>query len=99
MRTVFLKLTIFPLAVAVIAACVLSAEPKKNINQQFLDPGLDVGRWEARFSRETREAFTGRETILNAIQLKPGMNVADVGAGTPGFAPSMAPGVLGLPVL
>ncbi|MCF6207492.1 MAG: methyltransferase domain-containing protein, partial [Sulfurovum sp.] len=38
--------------------------------------------WIPRFERESREIFNVRYEILSAMNIKPGMSVADVGAGT-----------------
>ena len=53
-----------------------------GINQSFLDPTLDPREWVARFENEKREIFAARGAILRALNLRPGMAVADVGAGT-----------------
>jgi ubiquinone/menaquinone biosynthesis C-methylase UbiE len=53
-----------------------------GINDSFLDPNMNVEDFIKRFEVESREVFACREQILAAIQLKPGMAVADVGSGT-----------------
>jgi ubiquinone/menaquinone biosynthesis C-methylase UbiE len=53
-----------------------------GINDSFLSPDMNVDDFIQRFEVESREVFACREQILKAIQLEPGMNVADVGAGT-----------------
>jgi SAM-dependent methyltransferase len=55
---------------------------KPGINERFLDPELKVDEWVERFETESREVFTAREEIVEALDLKEGMRVADVGAGT-----------------
>lgn len=55
---------------------------KPGINQDFLDPALDVTKYEQRFEGESREVFAHRVRIAALLQLQPGMAVADVGAGT-----------------
>jgi predicted methyltransferase len=55
---------------------------RPGINEKFLDPSLQPGEWTERFETESREIFQRREKILAAVGLKPGMAVADVGAGT-----------------
>ncbi len=55
---------------------------KPGINQKFLDPNLKVGEWTEKFETESREIFHQREKIVAAVGLKPGMAVADIGAGT-----------------
>ncbi len=66
---------------------VVSAKPDKQsvkpgINDNFLDPELDVKEWVERFEVESREVYHARDEILRQLNLKPGMRVADVGAGT-----------------
>jgi len=55
---------------------------KPGINEKFLDPNLKVADWLKRFEVESREVFHARDKILAACHIKPGMAVADVGAGT-----------------
>lgn len=55
---------------------------RPGINKNFLDPDLDVEEWSKRFAMESREVFTARNEVLDALELKPGMRVADIGAGT-----------------
>ena len=53
---------------------------KPGINDSFETP--DVRQFVGRFERDGREPYDRRDEILLACQLKPGMIVADVGAGT-----------------
>jgi len=53
-----------------------------GINDSFLDLNMNVEDFIKRFEVESREVFACREQILAALQLKPGMAVADVGSGT-----------------
>jgi predicted methyltransferase len=54
------------------------ADPK--INESFKKP--DLKKFLGTFEGESREIFTNRKEILAACKLKPGMHVADIGAGT-----------------
>ncbi len=54
----------------------------EGINDNFLNPDLDPEEWLQRFEVESREVFAGRESILKAVNLQPGMSIADVGSGT-----------------
>ncbi|MGE3818799.1 MAG: class I SAM-dependent methyltransferase [Isosphaeraceae bacterium] len=57
-------------------------EPKvpAEINAQFADP--DVKAFVDRFESESREVAAKRNAIVDSLAIKPGMRVADVGAGT-----------------
>lgn len=55
---------------------------KPGINEKFLDPNLKVAEWLKRFEVESREVFHARDAVMAACKVKPGMTVADVGAGT-----------------
>jgi len=55
---------------------------KPGINDKFLDPSLKVEEWTEKFETESREIFHLREKIVAAVGLKPGMKMADIGAGT-----------------
>jgi SAM-dependent methyltransferase len=59
------------------------AEPTKDINKSFENP--DVEAYVKRFETESREVFAKRKEIVRTLGLKPGMAVADVGAGTGAF--------------
>lgn len=77
---------------AITAAQQQSVKP--GINESFQDP--DVDKYIAMFEGESREIYKHRNEIVDAVGLKPGMNIADVGAGTGFFsrmfAHAVAPG-------
>ena len=62
---------------------------RPGINKSFEEP--DVTQFVERFEREGREVFDHREEIIAACELKPGMIVADIGAGTGLFTRMIAP--------
>ena len=59
-----------------------------ELNESFADP--DVTQWVERFEREGRDSYAKRFEILDLMNLKPGMNVADIGAGSGFFSRLMA---------
>lgn len=63
-------------------------ERAKELNESFADP--DVTQWVERFEREGRDVYAKRFEILEIMGLKPGMNVADIGAGSGFFSRLMA---------
>ena len=72
-----------------------TASPPKTgappaLNQPFEKPDLDVPQWVKQFEREGREVYDQRERIVRVTGVRPGMVVADVGAGTGLFEPLFA---------
>ena len=65
----------------------------KELNKSF---DADASQWTERFEHEGRAIYDKRFAILDAMNLKPGMNVADIGAGSGLFsrliAARVAPG-------
>jgi ubiquinone/menaquinone biosynthesis C-methylase UbiE len=51
----------------------------KELNKSF---DADASQWTARFEHEGRAIYDKRFEILDAMGLKPGMDVADIGAGS-----------------
>lgn len=62
-----------------------------GINDSFRHP--DFATWVERFEHEGREVYDKRMQIVQALRLKPGMRVADVGAGTGFFSRLFSPQV------
>ncbi len=84
--------------IAVSLACgwmvSLQAQEKSvnpGINKSFQDPS--VAKFEKRFEKEGREVYDKRQTIIKELGLRPGMTVADIGAGTGLFTRLLAPAV------
>ncbi|HWB77115.1 MAG TPA: methyltransferase [Nannocystaceae bacterium] len=63
-----------------------------RINREY--EGRTAKSWERSFEREGREAHDRRADIVALMELKPGMAVADVGAGTGMFTVELARAVL-----
>jgi uncharacterized protein (TIGR01244 family) len=66
--------------VELIAARKPSVKP--GINDPFKDPELDVQEFIGRFEVESREIYSARHAVVEALGIRPGMHVADIGAGT-----------------
>lgn len=64
---------------------------RPGINKQFENP--NVKEYLGKFEVESREVFAKRKEIVAACKLKPGMTVADIGAGTGLFAQPFAQAV------
>jgi predicted methyltransferase len=60
------------------AAALPGASP--DVNQPF--QGTKLGHWESIFERPGREVYDQRYRILEAAGVKPGLRVADIGAGS-----------------
>jgi len=69
-------------AISSIATVVYAQEESihPGINDRFMNP--DVEAWLTRFERDDREVYTRRDEIVSVLDLKPGMDVVDIGAGT-----------------
>jgi predicted methyltransferase len=81
----------FLFALLTSAAAAQEKSVKPGINDPFKDP--DVKEFQGKFEVESREVYTQREKIVAACKLKPGMVVADVGAGSGYHTFRMAPAV------
>ncbi|MCX6875921.1 MAG: methyltransferase domain-containing protein [Verrucomicrobia bacterium] len=51
-----------------------------GVNNQYQNP--DPDEWAAKWETESREIYSLREQIVTACGIKPGLSVADIGAGT-----------------
>lgn len=86
-------------ACAALAGCCATAPApaensvKPGVNAEFLKPELPVTQWVERFEREGREIYDQRAEIVKAVGLRPGMSVADIGAGSGLFMPLFAEAV------
>lgn len=64
---------------------------RPGINRHYVDP--DWQRWVNTFERPGREVYDQRQAIVAASKIRPGMTVADIGAGTGLFTRLFAPAV------
>jgi ubiquinone/menaquinone biosynthesis C-methylase UbiE len=64
----------------VLAALAGLAGAQPEINAPFRNPDYD--EWQSRFETEQREVYVRRHAIVAAVAPRPGMAIADVGAGT-----------------
>jgi ubiquinone/menaquinone biosynthesis C-methylase UbiE/rhodanese-related sulfurtransferase len=96
-RLIFIKtlcLTLCCLFSATDFVAAQEASVKPGINDKFINPTAeDLASFVERFEKEGREIYDQRENIIACCQLRPGMDVADVGAGTGLFARLIAPKV------
>lgn len=64
-----------------------------GINARFVSPDLDTDEAAAGFESDTREVYTRRHDVMQALGITPGMTVADVGAGSGFYVELMAEAV------
>jgi len=79
------------LTLAIGAAWAEEQSVRPGINRYYQDPNFS--EWLTRFERPGREIYDRRAAILAATGLRPGMTVADIGAGTGLFSLLFAPEV------
>jgi ubiquinone/menaquinone biosynthesis C-methylase UbiE len=76
----------------VLLACLSPALAEENvnpgINSGYVNP--NVNQWRGVFERDGREIWDRRHDIIQALRLRPGQVVADIGAGTGFMAMLMA---------
>jgi len=75
----------------ILTAAAQEQSVRPGINHHFMDP--DWQRWVHAFERPGREVYDQRHAIVAASQVRPGMSVADIGAGTGLFTRLFAPAV------
>ncbi len=67
---------------------------RPGVNERFLSPDLDAAAQADGFESDSREVFVRRHDVIEALELEPGMVVADVGAGS-GFYTTLMAGEVG----
>jgi len=84
-----LKSAVFLLSILSAGSAATAQDESVNpgINESYLDPNLSAIKWVERFEREGREVYDNRQAIIEAIDIKNGMSVADIGTGTGLFVP------------
>ena len=74
----------------VTTAAAQSTSVNPGINDSYLKEGMIVTDWIERLGREGREVYDNRQAIVDRLNLKPGMDVADIGTGTGVHIPFLA---------
>lgn len=77
-------LTVATLIVCMLFA-VISVAEEANVNPGINDHYLadpDYDQWVSIFERPGREVFDQRKAVIEALHIRPGMDIADIGAGT-----------------
>lgn len=77
-RHILLSLLVWIITAGVTWAQQGSVRP--GINDYYMDPDFET--WVSRFESPGREVYDQRYKILAALDIKPGMAIADIGAGT-----------------
>ena len=84
----------WPIVLLIFATGVASAQEESvqpGVNKRFKD--AEIVDFVETFEREGREVYDRREEIVEALGIEPGMQVADVGAGTGLFTRLLSPKV------
>lgn len=68
---------------------------RPGINAPFADTGSGSEEFVQRFEVESREIFNRMQEVVDALQIRPGQSVADLGAGTGLFIEALARAVGG----
>lgn len=68
-------------------APLVSVRP--HVNDPYMEAGA-VEKWTDKLERERREVIAERDEIVAALELAPGMVVADIGAGTGAFLQALS---------
>ena len=84
---------LLPLVLVALTAVGQEQSVREGVNERFIDPDLDTTRAAAGFESENREVYSRRHDVLDALDLSPGMAVADVGAGSGFYTELMAAAV------
>lgn len=84
-------ISLITLAVILTPAAAQDRSVRPGVNQHYQNADFD--RWVAVFERPGREVFDRRRQILEAVGLRAGMVVADIGAGTGLFTKLFSPAV------
>jgi ubiquinone/menaquinone biosynthesis C-methylase UbiE len=72
---------------AMLGLAVAGCRPQHSgPNDAYLDPRVSAEDWNRLLTTPGRELYDKRETVVRLADVKPGMEVADVGAGTGLFA-------------
>jgi predicted methyltransferase len=64
------------------ATTAIDTRVAARINEPFRSESLDVKMWAERFEGESREVYAARMQVLEALELKAGDEIADIGAGS-----------------
>ncbi len=77
----------------VVAPAPSQAGADPEITKRFDAPTRTLEDWINRFESESREVFAHRLTIVDMLDVEPGSDIADIGAGTGLFEPLLSQAV------
>ncbi|MCF3652263.1 class I SAM-dependent methyltransferase [Synoicihabitans lomoniglobus] len=90
MKRFFAILTAVASTFAALVGHAQNESVNPGINASYLREGLIVNEWIERLEAEGREVFAHRAAIVARLDLRPGMDVVDVGTGTGAFLPLLS---------
>ncbi len=71
-------------------ACKSGKDKPQDLNAPFTDPAMKVAEFVEVFEAEDRAVYVNRDAIAEALNIKEGSAVADIGAGTGFFVEPLA---------
>ena len=81
LRMLFVLSMLFTVITFSVSAFAEEINVNPGINDHYLaDP--DYQQWVRMFERPGREVFDQRKAVMEALNIQPGMDIADIGAGT-----------------
>ncbi len=76
---------VFWLAAVLIVVATACRPRQTGPNDAYMDPRVSADEWNRLFTAHGRELYDERDLVMQLAAVRPGMSVADVGAGTGAF--------------
>ncbi len=76
---------VFWLAAVLVVVATACRSRQTGPNDAYMDPRVSADDWNLLFTAHGRELYDERDLVMQLAAVRPGMSVADVGAGTGAF--------------